>query len=66
MFSGTANLQHRFDSLNPSIITEPISLTGDTRARGQKRTLRKVEQDSLKAERDDLINSIKEKWRYNI
>jgi len=34
MFSGTANLQHRFDSLNPSIITEPISLTGDTRARG--------------------------------
>ena len=31
-------------------------------ARGQKRTLRKVEQDSLKAERDDLINSIKEKW----
>lgn len=34
MFSGTANLQHRFDSLNPDIITAPISLTGDTRARG--------------------------------
>lgn len=34
MFGGTANLQHRFDSLNPSIITAPISLTGDTRSRG--------------------------------
>lgn len=34
IFSGTANLQHRFDSLNPDIITASISLTGDTRSRG--------------------------------
>ena len=33
VFNGTANVQHRFDSLNPEIITEAIGLTGDTRAR---------------------------------
>jgi hypothetical protein len=34
IFSGTANIQHRFDPLIPELITAEVELTGDTRARG--------------------------------
>lgn len=33
VFAGTANIQHRFDSYDPTQITAAVSLTGDSRAR---------------------------------